>query len=384
MIRSSLFFLLIFLPGHATFGQESAIDLPDFLSRYAENMKKIRSIEFDLEVKNETIQMKGKVFFDKGRVYADHRFSFVGEIITPSLTRKMGYSDNNEYYMTYQEDENLLSEGEVAQVKVYKEFGDALMSAGPPLVGSVVNSPFTNSPHYGRIREGDQVEFKGFEEIGGVRCVKLLVTKGKKQQTYFVGVEDYLLRRVVTGVSMLGRGKTIISYDIISTNQRFTKEQFDLGISIGKSYEKGGVLAVGTIAPDFRLKNLKGDWVSLSDFEGMTVLIDFWGTWCKPCLKDIPELNALHERMSDEDFVILAISAHEKSEDVVRSMAEKKGIRYPVLEKGEEVAEKYHIDSYPTLVLVDATGKIILTKGSGGGQDDMSWESLAEFISANY
>ncbi len=384
MIRSSLFFLLIFLPGHATFGQESAIDLPDFLSKYAESMKKIRSIEFDLEVKNETIQMKGKVFFDKGRVHADHRFSFVGEIITPSLTRKVGYSDNNEHYMTYQEDESLLSEGEMAQVKVYNEFGDALMSAGPPLVGAVVNSPFTNSPHYGRIREDYQVEFKGFEEIEGVRCVELLVTKGKRQQTYFVGAEDYLLRRIVTGRTMFGKGETTLSYNILSTNQKFTQEQFDLGVSTGKSYQKGGVLAVGTEAPDFRLKNLKGDWVSLSDFEGKLVLIDFWGTWCKPCLSDIPELNRLHDNMSKKDFVILGVSAHEKTEDALRLMAEKKGIRYVILEKGEEVADKYHVDSYPALVLVDTAGKIILTKGSGSEQDDMSWEALAEFIRTSY
>ncbi|MCE7993315.1 MAG: TlpA family protein disulfide reductase [Roseivirga sp.] len=384
MTRLLLLSVFICFFGNAQFAQDSTFDLFDFLEKYTESMKKLRSIEFLLEVKSETVQVKGRVLFDKGLSYVNHRFSFVGEISTPQASQKIGYSDNNEHFMTYRETQNTMSEVEPPKVRVYEKFGPALMSAGPPLIGSVVNSPFTNSPHYGKIREGDKVDFKGFEEVEGVSCVKLLVSNDKRQHTYFIGREDHLLRRVVTRRSMYSKSETTTSYNIISTNRKFTDEQFDLGLSTGKGSEKGGVLALGTEAPDFRLKNLKGEWVSLSDYEGMTVLIDFWGTWCKPCIRDIPELNALHESMSDEDFVILAVSAHEKNEDAVRLMAEKKDMRYTVLENGEEVSKKYHIDSYPTLVLVDSSGKVILTKGSGGNKDEIGWEALAEFIRTNY
>lgn len=384
MTRTLLFLLITCSLGNTALAQETSFDLPDFLSKYAESMKKLRSIEFILEVKSETADVKGKVLSEKGRVHADHRYSFIGEISTPKVTQKVGYSDNNVHHMTYRETQSVVKEVEASKVMVYEEFGDALMSAGPPLIASIVNSPFTNSPHYGRIREGNKVDFKGYEDIAGVLCVKLEVSKSQSVHTYFIGKEDHLLRRVVAGRTMFGKGPTIFTYNIISTNRKFANEDFDLGLSTGKNSEKGGVLALGTKAPDFRLKNLKGEWVSLSDFEGMTVLIDFWGTWCKPCIREIPELNALHESMAGEDFVILAISAHESNEEAVDLMAEKKEIRYTVLEKGEEVAEKYHIDSYPTLVLVDASGKIILTKGSGGNQDEISWKELAEFIRTSY
>lgn len=384
MTRILSFIIGTFLFLNVPFAQEATFDLSGFLSHYAEGKKELRSIEFELEVKSESVLVRGKARFDKGNGRLQNRSLFVGEINTPKATQKVGYGDNNEHYMTYKEIESTMSETDAPKVSVYQKSGDALMSAGPPIVASVVNSPFTNSPHYGKIKEDDEVTFKGFEEIGGVSCVKLLIANGNRALTYFIGKNDYLLRRVVTGGSMFGKGETTFSYNIISTNRKFAKEEFDLSVVMNKNAEKGGALALGTQAPDFRLKNLKGEWVSLSDFEGMTVLIDFWGTWCKPCIRDIPELNALHKNLTGEDFVILSVSTHEKNENAVRQLALKKGIEYTVLENGEAVSKQYHIDSYPTLVLVDSSGKVILTKGSAGNQDDISWEALTKFIQSTF
>jgi thiol-disulfide isomerase/thioredoxin len=70
---------------------------------------------------------------------------------------------------------------------------------------------------------------------------------------------------------------------------------------------------VGNPAPEFRLKNLKGDEVALADFKGKVVLVDFWATWCGPCREEMPAFEKIHR---DRDVVVLAVDANEPLETV--------------------------------------------------------------------
>ena len=112
-------------------------------------------------------------------------------------------------------------------------------------------------------------------------------------------------------------------------------------------------------APQFALPSLKdGSTVQLAEYRGRVVLVDFWASWCSPCLQSMPAYNGLAARFADRGFQILAISVDEKSESA-RAFVEKHPVRYVVLSDPHgEVAAAYDIKGMPSSFLVDGQGRI--------------------------
>jgi len=114
----------------------------------------------------------------------------------------------------------------------------------------------------------------------------------------------------------------------------------------------------GKAAPEFRLKDLKGNEVALADFKGKVVLLDFWATWCVPCRQEMPEFETLHRDPGMKDVAILAIDADE-AQAVVAEFIAKEKYTFPVLlTEGTETIAKYSIGAYPTLVALDKEGRV--------------------------
>ncbi|WP_409293083.1 peroxiredoxin family protein [Peribacillus sp. SCS-37] len=112
----------------------------------------------------------------------------------------------------------------------------------------------------------------------------------------------------------------------------------------------------GNIAPDFTLSTLDGKTVSLSDYKGKKVLLNFWATWCPPCKKEIPEMKEYAERMPDNE-VILAVNMDPKAD--VKGFAAKMGMNFPVLlDKEDKVNSAYKVISIPTTYFIDSNGHI--------------------------
>ena len=111
-------------------------------------------------------------------------------------------------------------------------------------------------------------------------------------------------------------------------------------------------------APSFRLPRLGGGEVSLSDLRGRVVVIDFWATWCPPCVFQIPILNQVHERYAERGVEVLGISVDAGGADAVREFAEEQGIAYPILLGDESLARAYGAPGYPSLVVVAPDGTI--------------------------
>ncbi len=138
-------------------------------------------------------------------------------------------------------------------------------------------------------------------------------------------------------------------------------------VMAGIVYFAGGILdtvqtegvSVGRYAPDFSLENTNGKELSLSDYEGKTVMIVFWATWCHYCEQEIPTLNAIYKKYKNQDFVILAINLGDSPEEV-RRFQTSHNISYPVLlDPNNTLKKTYRTSGIPAHFVINANGKIV-------------------------
>ncbi|NIP26695.1 MAG: redoxin domain-containing protein, partial [Phycisphaerae bacterium] len=103
--------------------------------------------------------------------------------------------------------------------------------------------------------------------------------------------------------------------------------------------------AVGHPAPDFTLNNLAGQEVSLSDFRGRPVIVNFWATWCGPCRVEMPHLQDSYEAHKDDDLVVLAVNLTKRDDPaLIPDFMNELGLSMPVvLDETGEVAETYQL-----------------------------------------
>jgi peroxiredoxin len=112
-------------------------------------------------------------------------------------------------------------------------------------------------------------------------------------------------------------------------------------------------------APEFSLKDLNGKRITLSSFKGKVVLLNFWATWCPPCLAEMPSFKKLYSEMRSSGLEIIAIST-DRSVNETRGFTDKKGFDFPILmDEDRAVTKQYKVFSLPTTFLIDRNGVII-------------------------
>jgi thiol-disulfide isomerase/thioredoxin len=114
-------------------------------------------------------------------------------------------------------------------------------------------------------------------------------------------------------------------------------------------------------AADFAFKDLRGKSHRLSDYKGKWVLVNFWATWCPPCLHEIPELVSLQK--AREDIQVIGIAMDSGTAKVVTAFAKKQGITYPVVMGDRKVQSQIgEIEGLPTSFLYNPQGKQVSYK----------------------
>lgn len=118
-------------------------------------------------------------------------------------------------------------------------------------------------------------------------------------------------------------------------------------------------LGLGKPAPDFIAQTLEGKKISLSQYKGKVVLLDFWATWCAPCVREIPRLKEYYSEFKDRGFEIIGISLDLLPEPLKEAI-KKENIPWPVVYSGkvkdDEICKSYGVISVPALWLVDKKG----------------------------
>ncbi|MGA8941397.1 MAG: thiol-disulfide oxidoreductase ResA [Thermoactinomyces sp.] len=117
-------------------------------------------------------------------------------------------------------------------------------------------------------------------------------------------------------------------------------------------------LAVGEKAPNFELSTLDGKTVRLSDYQGKTVLLNFWGTWCEPCRTEMPALQKAYETYHKKGLVVLSVNIAE-TDVAVSSFARQYGLTFPMLmDRERDVTRLYDVGPIPSTFFIDKDGKI--------------------------
>jgi thiol-disulfide isomerase/thioredoxin len=112
-------------------------------------------------------------------------------------------------------------------------------------------------------------------------------------------------------------------------------------------------------APDFALKDLKGNDVSLSACKGKVIFLNFWATWCGPCRKEIPGFVEAYREYKDKGMVIIGISLDETGPDSVLSFAQSFKINYPVVMGTQKIVRDYQPGHFiPATIIIDKNAKI--------------------------
>lgn len=143
---------------------------------------------------------------------------------------------------------------------------------------------------------------------------------------------------------------------------QYTKHSPDkkyLGV-LDKAWSKLMHLAPGSLAPDFTLSDLNGKKVSLHDFKGKIVYLDFWASWCGPCRAEIPYAKKLEEQFHGKDVVFLCVSIDQNPDSWRKAITDNdiKGVHL-IVTPDSNVPHAYNIKGIPRYVIIDKEGKIV-------------------------
>lgn len=110
--------------------------------------------------------------------------------------------------------------------------------------------------------------------------------------------------------------------------------------------------------PAFVLSDLDGNEIRSDDYRGKVLLVNFWATWCGPCISEIPDLNEIYKKYKDQGFELLAVAAQSGNPETIKKFAERMKIEYPIVVGTDAVLLKYQVYAFPTDFIIDREGRI--------------------------
>ncbi|WP_091660352.1 thiol-disulfide oxidoreductase ResA [Alteribacillus iranensis] len=125
----------------------------------------------------------------------------------------------------------------------------------------------------------------------------------------------------------------------------------------------------GETAPNFILENMSGEKVELEDYRGQGVFLNFWGTYCPPCEKEMPYMENLYSEYKEQGVEILAVNVGE-SGLVVDRFVDRHDLSFPILmDANKNVLDRYGINPLPSTFLIDENGEVVKVITGGMTED---------------
>ena len=151
-----------------------------------------------------------------------------------------------------------------------------------------------------------------------------------------------------------------------------------LGLVASACVDPAKIPTIGQPVPEVTLPDLEGGTVRLSDFRGDVVVLNFWATWCPPCVEEMPSLQRLQQALGKKGLQVLAAAVDENLEDVA-SFREKHDLSLPILhDRGGRIARRFSTFKYPETYVVDRDGNLVAK--IIGPQDWVSPTVIRDFV----
>ena len=139
--------------------------------------------------------------------------------------------------------------------------------------------------------------------------------------------------------------------------------------------QRTGAVSTKSLAPEFTLKDLKGDTFKLADTRGKVVILNFWSTGCKPCKDEMPQFEMLYNKYKDKGLLFVGMSLADP--ESASSFVAAKGITFPIVTATRKVASDYGgIQWIPTTFVIDREGYI--SERFVGPKSTKAWEDVIE------
>lgn len=135
-------------------------------------------------------------------------------------------------------------------------------------------------------------------------------------------------------------------------------------------------------ATDVEFKTMDGEIVKLSDYRGKWVVVNYWATWCPPCLVEMPELSFFHEAHKDKDAIVLGVNYEQVSPEKVQKFLDEQMIKFPVVRPKGVIDNKTTpfgpLRGLPTSYMVSPSGEVIAAR-TGGVDQQMLEDFLVKY-----
>jgi peroxiredoxin len=239
------------------------------------------------------------------------------------------------------------------------------------------------------IDSADTVTKSADETVADRPCYTLQMRNAQEQRTYWIDKQSRLVLRCRSKAEIAKAGPgvspssgAIVEVDFPNARIGDAVDAATFAIPNPEGAEKVDRLRtepppgqaefpsplLGKQAPDFTLYDLEGKEVKLSSTAGKLVVLDFWATWCGPCIQAMPDMQKLYKKFGSKNVVVLGINTDQGGpKDRVAQIVRKNGVTFPTLLDGAgTVAGQYGVDKLPTVILLDKAGKVARFHLGGG------------------
>ncbi len=192
--------------------------------------------------------------------------------------------------------------------------------------------------------------------------------KEPELERFFHSLEDILPEPIARASLYSYFGRNFTQNAPLDSTRRYYEDMLELGysdwyITEAKSYlYKIDPLEIGKPAPDFSTIDLDGNRISLSNLKGKVVLLEFWATWCGPCLPEIPYLKKVYEEYKAEDFVMIGVSL-DYDVEILEKFLQEESMYWPQISQSDGmfglISKAYNIWGIPQSYLIDKKGYIV-------------------------
>ena len=138
-------------------------------------------------------------------------------------------------------------------------------------------------------------------------------------------------------------------------------------------------IRVGSQLPDFTLKKFGAGEIKASELGSRVTLINFWATWCEPCVIELPSLVKLREKFKPKGFDVVAINVDENPEQVLPRAIQKYGLNFQVyLDPGQKLSELFDVQNIPLTIVMDQNRKVLFVEPGGRDWVDRDTQAMVE------